>query len=136
MLAVLVFIVPKIGGAADLAIKIPTPDTQKWYLRSVNHTVDVFDSELNKLAANEPFALADIDLDTGQRVKREDYPRTDKTYAGLLERLTSKPGRTIPEDLKRDILGYYEASGGVGLRERVQQQLNLLKGMTASDGSR
>lgn len=136
MLAGLVFLIPKIGGAADLAIKIPTPDTQKWYLRSVNHTVDVFDRELNKLAANEPFALADIDLDTGQRVKREDYPRTDKTYAGLLERLTSKPGRTIPEDLKRDILGYYEASGDVGLQERVQQQLNLLKGMTASDESR
>jgi hypothetical protein len=56
LLAVLVFIVPKIGGASDLAIKIPTSDTQEWYLRSVNHTVDVFHQELNKLAANEAFA--------------------------------------------------------------------------------
>jgi hypothetical protein len=77
---------------------------------------------------------ADIDLDTGERVKLEDYPRTDKTYSGLLERLTSKPGRTIPEDLRRDIIGYYAASGMAALRERVQQQLEVLKGMTGGDG--
>ena len=135
MLAVLVFLVPKLGGASDLAIKIPTPDTQEWYLRSVNHTVDVFHTQLNKLAANETFSLADIDLDTGERVKLEDYPRTDKTYAGLLERLTSKTTRTIPEDLKRDIIGYYAASG-TALQERVQRQLNLLKSMTGGDGLR
>jgi hypothetical protein len=136
LLAVLVFIVPKLGGAADLAIKIPTPETQEWYLRSVNHTVDVFHKLLDKLAANEPLALADVDLDTGERVKREDYPRSDKTYSGLLERLTSNPSRTIPEDLKRDIVGNYEASGTAALQQRVQQRLNLLKGMTGTDGVR
>jgi hypothetical protein len=76
-----------------------------------------------------------FDLDTGERVKLEDYRRADKTYAGLLERLTSKATRTIPEDLKRDIIGYYAASG-TALRERVQRQLNLLKSMTGGDGLR
>src|SRR6202012_2662424 len=38
LLAVLVFIIPKVRSASDLAIKIPKPDTEEWYLRSVNHT--------------------------------------------------------------------------------------------------
>src|SRR5246127_5401299 len=49
LLAIVVFLVPKIGGAADLAIKIPTPETQEWYLSSLNHTVDVFNETLRSL---------------------------------------------------------------------------------------
>jgi hypothetical protein len=37
LLAFVVLIIPKIGAASDLAIKIPTPQTQEWYLHSVNH---------------------------------------------------------------------------------------------------
>ena len=41
ILALFVFIVPKVGPAADLAIKIPNHDTEELYLaQSVNHTVD------------------------------------------------------------------------------------------------
>jgi len=49
VLAALVFLMPKIGTAADLAIKIPNKDTEEWYLRSVNQTVDSFRAMLDKL---------------------------------------------------------------------------------------
>jgi hypothetical protein len=49
LLAIVVFIVPKVGAAADLAIKIPNHDTQELYLQSVNHTVDEFHAALDKL---------------------------------------------------------------------------------------
>src|SRR3984893_10059751 len=65
LLAILVFIVPKLGAGADLAIKIPTADTEERYLQSVNHTVDVFRDSLQKLGSEPKWsiALTNIDLD-------------------------------------------------------------------------
>ncbi len=135
LLAMLVFIIPKVGAASDLAIKIPNHDTEEWYLSSVNHTVDAFRGELNKLAADPPPGLPNIDLDTGNHVKLGDYPLADETYAQLLKRLTSKPERTIPEDLKRNLIEYYGALGTTGEREeRLQEELSILRGMKAGDG--
>ncbi len=108
LLAIVVWLVPKVGPVSDLAIKIPTPQTMDWYLRSVNHTVDEFQAILRKLAGDpKSVTLANDDLDTGYPVRRGDYPLADKTYAKLLERLTSKPERVIPPDVKHDIVRYY-----------------------------
>lgn len=139
LLAILVFLVPKVGAAADLKIKIPSTDTEAQYLRSVNHTVDTFREELRKLGA-EPktlIALPNIDLDTGRRVKRGEYPLTDKTYAQLLKRLTSNPDRTIPIDVQQNIFRYYRLSKtALDPEPRVKAQLDVLKGMKTADGLR
>jgi hypothetical protein len=138
MLAFLVFIVPKIGPAEDLAIKIPSTDTEEWYLRSVNHTVDSFRAVLDKLRTdgNVPLALANLDLDTGNPVRLGDYPLADKTYAGLLARLTSKPGRTVSENVKQNIIEYYAASGiTIDPGPQVNAQLELLKGMKSAEAN-
>lgn len=139
LLAVLVFIVPKIGAASDLAIKIPNTDTEEQYLRSVNHTVDTFRSLLQKIGAgaNTVAVLPNIDLDTGHRVKRGEYPLTDQAYAKLLERLTSKPERTIPIDVQQNLFRYYRVSKtALDPEPRVQAQLDVLKGMKTADGLR
>src|SRR6201997_1811516 len=139
LLAILVFIVPKVGAAADLKIKIPSTDTEAQYLRSVNHTVDTFRDELRKLGT-EPktlIALPNIDLDTGRHVKRGEYPLTDQTYAKLLERLTSKPDRTVPIDVQQNIFRYYRVSKtALDPEPRVKAQLEVLKGMKTADGLR
>lgn len=133
LLAVVVLIMPKIGAPSDLAIKIPTPDTEERYLRSVNHTVDVFRGELDRLQVNsgEPIALANIDLDTGYPVMVGDYPLTDHTYAQLLERLTSKPERIIPAALKQNIVEFYAQVATSS--QRLIARLNVLKGMKTVD---
>jgi hypothetical protein len=130
LLAFVVLIVPKIGAASDLAIKIPTTDTEERYLRSVNRTVDEFRGDLGKLKVDgggAALALANIDLDTGYVVKLGDYRRTDKAYARLLERLTSKPERVIPVAVKRNILAFYGAVATSS--EQLKTRLNVLKGM-------
>ena len=136
LLAILVFIIPKIGAASDLAIKIPTPETEDWYVRSVNHAVDEFHDMLDKLLkdGNASLALANIDLDTGNRVKLEDYPLADQTYAQLLERITSKPNRPIPEYLRKNILEYYASSASdPDLSKRLSERLEILMKMKISD---
>jgi len=131
LLAILVFIVPKIGAASDLAIKIPTHETEEWYLSSVNHTVDQFRQILhNLLAEKNPARLANLDLDTGERVRLGDYALADKTYAELLARLTSKPRLGVPADLKRNLLDYYEGSLAIAeLNDPRTEQLEALKAM-------
>jgi hypothetical protein len=132
LLAILVFVVPKVGGAADLAIKIPNPDTQEWYLRSMNHTVDDFNGILHKLRdENDPISLADVDLDTGKQERVGDYPLADKAYAKLLEELTRMPQPRISSDLKRHILDFYGDFPQTD--DATRARLILIKNMKTKD---
>ena len=135
LLAAVVFILPKIGPASDLAIKIPNPQTYEMYQGSVNHTVDVFRDMLQTLRnTGDDVELVNIDLDTGDHVKRGDYPLTDATYAQLLERLTAKPDRVIPAGTKRNIMTYY---GTMAITDtpnsKRDEQLATLRIMKTSD---
>jgi Zinc dependent phospholipase C len=138
LLAVLVFIVPKIGAASDLAIKIPNSATQEWYVRSVNRTVDRFREILQQLRADgDPqVRLTNLDLDTGERVRLGDYALADKTYEELLARLTSKPRRGVPAGVKQNVLEYYEGSLSItDANDPKPDELNRLKSMSVR-GSR
>ena len=135
LLAVLVFLVPKIGSVSDLAIKVPNPQTYGLYQSSVNHTVDIFRDMLHKLSrTGDEVKLANIDLDTGDHVKRGEYPLADATYVRLLERLTSKPDRAIPADTKQNIMTYY---GTMAVTDKPStkrdEQLATLRAMKVSD---
>jgi hypothetical protein len=131
LLAFAVLIIPKIGAAADLAIKIPTPEMQEWYLRSVNHTVDVFRDLLQQLAAGSgsSLTLANIDLDTGDRVTLGSYPLADQTYERLLARITAKPERRLPAKLKENVLDYYGAPVSADPKPEIAARLSELKSM-------
>jgi hypothetical protein len=137
LLAILVFIVPKIGAASDLAIKIPTHETEEWYLSSVNRTVDQFRAILqNLLSAKSPARLANLDLDTGERTRLGDYALADKTYTELLARLTSKPRLGVPADLKRNLLDYYEGALAITeVNDPRTAQLEALKAMGSRRGT-
>lgn len=132
LLAILVFIVPKIGAVSDLAIKIPTLETEEWYLSSVNHTVDRFREILHNLLTKPetPIGFANLDLDTGDRVRFGDYALADKAYGELLRRLTSKPRRGVPADVKRNVLEYYEGALGITAADDPRPaELEKLKAM-------
>src|SRR5215469_4052634 len=109
LLAVVIKIVPKVGPAAMLAIKIPNEKTESWYIDSVNRTAMVYRELLDKLR-KDPEMLIDLpnrDLDTGQKVKPGAYRLTDRTYAKLVQRLTKDETLVIPKRLQEDILNYY-----------------------------
>lgn len=132
LLAILVFLVPKVGAISDLAIKIPTPETQEWYLQSVNRTVDEFHKDLAELAsgADPTPALANVDLDTGYKAPRGSYPLADHTYDQLLARLTSRPRRIIPQPLRKHIVDYYAAAGPIAEENpKLDTELSKFKRM-------
>jgi Zinc dependent phospholipase C len=100
ILALLIRILPRIGALSDLAIKIPTDETQDLYVKSVNRTIEVYRGFLGHLA--EP--IPNRDLDTGEKTRPGDYALTDKTYAALLHKVAQ---RSVTPGLRQNILDYY-----------------------------
>lgn len=141
LLAIVVRIVPKIGPASLLAIKIPEIKTESLYVGSVNRTVDAYTELLARLrdSPSADLALPNRDLDTGQVVRPGAYRLTDETYAQLLDRLTAQPERAIPAELSQNILDYYadpdapiQTKKDPGLWRRVQSELLVLKQMNTT----
>jgi hypothetical protein len=120
-----------------LAIKVPTEETERAYIASVNLSTAALADYLGRLMGTQnDLDLADRDLDTGQRVVPGGYPLTDKTYAQLLARITKAPTEPIPAGLKQDIIAYYaDPAAPISTEKKpkewvaVQEHLQVLIGM-------
>lgn len=141
VLAIIVRILPKVGPAALLAIKIPSAQTEELYVRSVDHTVDAYSQVLARLrdAPSADLSLQNLDLDSGKPVKPGENRLTDVTFAQLLERLTSNPERPIPNSTRQSILDFYSVADAKDSTKkdrkawaRVQSDLLVLKAMPLS----
>ncbi|HEU4416477.1 MAG TPA: zinc dependent phospholipase C family protein, partial [Candidatus Angelobacter sp.] len=86
LLAIIFKIIPKVGPFKAIAFKMPYPDTETLYLKSVNDTVDRYTQYLSDLKTNQ-LALENKDFDTGKPTQPGEYPLTDAAYASLLDKL-------------------------------------------------
>jgi len=136
--AFLIRIVPKIGAASDLAIRGPSAETDRWFIASVNRSVDDYERMLGELAKDpsHQLDLPNRDLDTGNLVRPGGYRLTDKTYAQLLNELTADPERRVPSGLRHDVLAYYaDPNAPIATKKnanawkRVQTELTTLQRM-------
>ncbi len=138
--AVLIRILPPVGAAAMLHIKIPDHETQQLYERSINETLAHYRKHLQELSSQgiERFDLADRDLDTGAKVRPGGYARTDETYAKLLHAVVTRSQMTIPFGLKEDVLAFYsDPNAPITTKKnakawaQVQKELEEFKAMKA-----
>ena len=113
ILAHVIDFIPKVGPFKVFALKIPTPDEQDMYLKSINKTVDNYNQDLGEVHLRDggevvkPPVLAEIDLDTGKEAHLGEYRLADQTYAALLEKLLSDPSKQIPQDIRHSIADFY-----------------------------
>jgi hypothetical protein len=135
-LAVLIFILPKIGPLSQLSIRGPQPSTVERYVESVNRATASMRELLPQV--DKGLSLANRDLDTGDRVKPGGYRLTDQTYAKLLDEIARSADRDVPVRLKEDLLSYYaDPNAPISTKsnrkqwERVQSELAVLQGMRA-----
>jgi len=106
MLAWILKIMPKIGPFRALQFKIPTTQTEDMYIKSVNQTIEDFQTTLRQ-ADRETLHLDNRDCDTGKETSPGEYRLGDKTYAELLDKLAERNFDQVSPELRANILSYY-----------------------------
>jgi hypothetical protein len=106
VLAALFMLMPKVGPFKAVGFKMPTPETETLYLKSVNSTVDQYGVYLRDLKTGNLF-LANTDFDTGKPTLAGEYELTDEAYAKLLDNLADRKFADISPELQKNALDFY-----------------------------
>lgn len=99
-------LLPKIGPLQTLNFKAPTPQVQRLFIKSFSDVVHRYEAMLAEERQNR-LRLQDKNFDTGEVTRGGDYRLADKTYAELLNKLSSHHFRNISPELRSNILAFY-----------------------------
>jgi hypothetical protein len=134
ILAFILKIVPKVGPFRAVNFKIPTPQTEDMYIKSVDDTVEYYSRLLQEVADNT-LRFPNRDFDTGRETRAGEYVLTDKTYARLVHHLAHKGPDPMSAPLRQNVLEFYaNLNDPIDTKknkkdwEKLQQELNDLKG--------
>ena len=97
---------PKIGPATALDFKVPNAKTEDMYIKSVNQTIDDYNSLLRQVREGK-LDFPDTDCDTGRDTKAAEYPLADETYSRLLRDLSKRNFAQMNPFLRSNILAFY-----------------------------
>jgi hypothetical protein len=98
---------PKIGPLKSLAFKIPTPEMEDLYFKSMNQTVVDYRALLRQ-AGTGALQLTNTDCDTGRPTRPGEYALSDATYARLVEELFKRGFGKVQPDLRESLLAFYD----------------------------
>jgi hypothetical protein len=141
LMAVIFKVIPKVGPFKAIAFKMPNPDTETSYLKSVNTTVDQYKAYLREVQAGN-LSLENKDFDTGNPTRAGEYKLTDETYAKLLDKLAKTKFAGLQPELRNNILAFYHDPSAPNYikkkREKwakAQQELEQLKATARTQAS-
>jgi hypothetical protein len=100
--AFLVKLVPNVGPLKRLPSKPLPADAQQRFAETMTKIVRSYERVVAR-APEHPPALRNVNLDTGQPVRLDDYAPADKAYASLLDKLDDRRVTDIPPALRTDI---------------------------------
>ena len=120
VLGFLVRLIPKIGVLKGLAFKIPTPETEDLYLKSVNKTVESYQTLLRQVGQGN-IQFSDLNCDTGREVRLGQYALSDETYARLLDILVRRGLESVPPELRANILAFYSGANPPKMRRKARK---------------
>jgi hypothetical protein len=123
VLALFFRLVPKIGPFKAVGFRMPSPDTETLYLKSVNSTVDQYRIYLRNLEAGK-LTLENRDFDTGKQTTEGEYGLTDEAYGKLLDKLASAKFADASPSLRQNILVFYRNPSAPNLKQKDPDQRN------------
>jgi hypothetical protein len=133
LLSIAFRIVPRIGPFKALSFKVPTPEAERLFLKSVESTTARYRQLLADLQAGH-LQLQDLDFDTGQPTRIGEYRLCDRAYAELLDRLARNKFEDVSPDLRNSILAFFEPPGSaVAIGSHIEhwqktlQEINTLR---------
>lgn len=137
VLAILLKVFPKKGPFSGLDFKVPTPQAEDLFIKSIDDTVEGYRQLLGE-SRGGTLRLANRDCDTGKAAEAGEYVLADVTYAHLLNDLSDNNFKQTSVDLREDILAFYKnPDAPVATKrkkkdwKRVQDQLEELKRASA-----
>lgn len=141
MLAVVLKIFPKVGPFRGLSFRIPTPQEEDMFVKSVDVTVANY-QELLRASRQGAMHLENKDCDTGQLTRPGEYGLADLTYARLIDELSKKDFKEVTPELKENILAFYTDADDRRARKldrrkktnrvRLQSELQSLRNIPAA----
>jgi hypothetical protein len=123
LLAAIFKIIPKVGPFKAIAFKMPYPDTETLYLKSVNDTVDQYKKYARAVSQGD-LSLPNKDFDTGKQTRPGEYELTDETYGKLLDKLAKTQFAGADEPLRQDILAFYRDPNAPNAMKKHHEQWN------------
>jgi len=122
-MAALFKLVPKAGPFKAVGFKMPSPDTETLYLKSINSTVDQYRIYLRDLKTGN-LILDNRDFDTGKETKEGEYRLTDEAYGKLLDKLANAKFAGASLELQQNILGFYRDPNAPNFNKKKPDQRN------------
>jgi hypothetical protein len=122
-IAMLFRLVPKIGPFKAVGFKMPSPETETLYLKSINSTVEQYRTYLQELKAGK-LTLENKDFDTGKHTKEGEYGLTDEAYGKLLDKLANARFAGTSPELRQNILEFYQDPNASNLNKKKPEQRN------------
>jgi hypothetical protein len=119
LLAFFLRILPKVGPLSALAIRAPTPATEKMFMESFNDTLQDYGNTLQTQRADGKVELLNDNFDTGTVTEPGQYPLADRTYGRLLDRMAANHFQDVSPQLRRVVLDYY---GGAQSKDVAMQK--------------
>jgi hypothetical protein len=136
VLAFLFRLVPKIGPLKALALRTPTPETERLFEASFNASLSEYRRLLRQVGDGQ-LALKNDNFDVGAVTPPGKYGKADMTYAALVDRLAQNHFLSAPPQLQADILHYFsDPAAPYAVRKkpkewaRLQQELEILRQTT------
>ena len=137
-LALLLKLIPKVGPFKAVNFKIPTKQTEDMYIKSVDATIENYASLLRE-QDNGKLDLANRDCDTGRETRPGEYVLADKTYAHLVDELsTKKTAGALNPAVVGNLLQFYSDPDAPNLTkqnarawQKLQDELHALKQRSA-----
>jgi Zinc dependent phospholipase C len=137
LLAIVLKLFPKRGPFSGLNFKIPTPQAEDLFVKSLDETVRNY-RQLLQESERGTLHLANRDCDTGQETRAGEYVLADLTYARLLNDLADHNFEHVPPELRENILAFFQNPGApVASKQksknwkRVPAELQQLKNTAA-----
>jgi hypothetical protein len=119
---------PRLGILKALDFKIPTPQTEDLYIKSINRTVADYRWLLGRVDQGD-LDFPNTDCDIGRLAAPGQYLLSDETYARLLDQLVKAGLERVRPDLRANLLAFFLSSdaptragekAGLWTREEVE----------------
>jgi hypothetical protein len=108
IMSVVFEVVPKVGPLSALNFRLPTPEAEKLFVTSFDHSVQTYEQGLFKLRSQPYLRLDAYNLDTGSPTRLEEYSLADDTHRRLVNKIGNDDFKNTTGVLKQYLLQYYE----------------------------